>query len=34
MWDELKSWSLDVRVCTGRGESYRNRLVWSGPEAR
>ena len=32
--DELKSWSLDVKVRTGRGESYKNRLVWSGPEAR
>ena len=27
----LKSWALEVRVRTTRGEIYRNRLAWTGP---
>jgi hypothetical protein len=31
--EDLKSWSLEVQLRTTRGETYRNRLVWSDPDA-
>lgn len=31
--EDLKSWSLEVQVRTTRGETYRNRLAWSDPDA-
>jgi hypothetical protein len=27
--EDLRSWSLEVTLRTRRGETYRNRLVWT-----
>ena len=32
--EDLESWELEVQVRTTRGETYRNRLAWTDPDAR